>query len=43
MIRRIFAAASLAALIAAAAVAVPGGVISRFSLSGNIYPVGAAM
>lgn len=41
--KRIFAAASLAALIVTAAVAVPGDVISHFSLSGNIYPVGAAM
>ena len=30
-------------LAASAAVATPGDVISRFTLSGNIYPVGAAM
>lgn len=42
MVRRIFAAAALAAL-TSAAVAVPGDVISHFSLSGNIYPVAAAM
>ena len=43
MIRRIFTAASIAALACAAVFAVPGDVISHFSLSGNIYPVGAAM
>jgi len=43
MILRISAAAALAALTAAAAAfAVPGDVISHFSLSGNIYPVAAA-
>jgi hypothetical protein len=43
MIYRIITAAALAALAAAAALAAPGDVISHFSLSGNIYPVGAAM
>jgi hypothetical protein len=43
MMLRIFAAALAAALAGAAAFAVPGDVISHFSLSGNIYPVGAAM
>jgi len=33
----------ISAALAAAAAATPGDVISRFPLSGNIYPVGAAM
>lgn len=40
---RIFFVLVTAGLAAAAAFAVPGDVISHFSLSGNIYPVGAAM
>jgi hypothetical protein len=42
MVKRI-AFILIGACVAAAAVAAPGDVISHFSLSGNIYPVGAAM